>query len=135
MDRYSVELQFTKEFPIDVKGLCKWADFTLGLKMEQATDNWILFYKESALTSTEDENYKSDEHKQLHEYYDALIEVDEATALSLPSRLSGLEYRTWLDAKKAEIVAVTDYSTLSAEQKKLWMGLELTDEEKDSLGA
>lgn len=135
MDKYSVELEFTHEFDIDLKGLCEWADSTLNLKTEQYTEGWIIFSHEGELTEDETEEYKSDEHKQLKEYYDALTEEGEAAKLSQPSRLKGTALRDWQNSKKAEIASETDYSQLTEAQKKLWMGLELTDAEKDGLGA
>lgn len=65
----------------------------------------------------------------------SLTEEDEDVKLAMPSRLEGQELKEWEAAKKAEIAAVTNYSSLSEAQKKLWMGLPLTDEEKDGLGA
>jgi len=134
MDRYNVSIELRQDFPIDVKGLKKWAKDNLELEFEMGSDNFISFYKEGELAATEDENFKSDEHKQLKEHHDSLIEEDEATKLALPSRLEGQVARDWESAKKAEIAAVTDYSLLTESQKKLWMGLPLTDEEKDALG-
>ena len=133
--KYSVILEYTHDFEIDCKGLCKWAEENLSLKMEQYNDSWIAFYKESELTPDATGEYKSDEHKQLTEYYNSLIEADEEAKLALPSRLQGQAAKEWEDTKKAEIAQVTDYSTLTEAQKKLWMGLPLTDEEKDALGA
>lgn len=133
--KYEVSLEFTHDFEIDCKGLCKWAETTLGLKMEQRTDGWITFSKEGELTPTEDEKYKSDEHKQLTEYYNSLEEATEEISLAAPSRLEGKALLDWMTAKKAEIATETDFSLLTEAQKKLWMGLPLTDEEMDGLGA
>ena len=133
--KYEVSLEFTHDFEIDCKGLCKWAETTLGLKMSMKTDGWIIFSKEGELTPTEDEDYKSDEEKQLKEYYNSLEESTEEISLAAPSRLEGKALSDWMMAKKAEIAAITDYSTLTESQKKLWMGLPLTDEEMDGLGA
>lgn len=134
MYRYSVVLQFSHDFKVDIKGLIKWAEDNLSLKLEQYNDSWISFYKESELTEDVTGEYKSDEHKQLNEHYNSLIEETEAINLALPSRLTGEELRSWEQSKKAEIAAVTDFSLLSEVQKKLWMGLSLSDDEKDSLG-
>lgn len=131
----SVELEYTHDFKIDCEGLCKWAETTLGLKMEQRTDNWIIFYKEGPLTEDITGEYKSDEHKQLTEYYLSLTEAEEDIKLALPSRLQGQAKADWEAAKKTEIALVTDFSLLTEAQKKLWMGLPLTDDEKDGLGA
>lgn len=132
--KYGVTIEITHDFPVDCKGLCEYAK-TLGLEMEMMTDKWISFSKEGELTPTEDENFKSEEHKLLKEHVDSLTEEDEAVKLALPSRLEGESLIVWEKAKKEEIAAVTDFSTLTEAQKKLWMGLPLTDEEKDGLGA
>lgn len=133
--KYSVSLEYSHDFEVDCKGLCDWAKTNLDIDFEQSTDKWIVFTKEGALTPDGTGEYKSDEHKQLKEYYDSLTEAGEAVKLALPSRLQGQARRDWEAAKKAEIATVTDYSTLTEAQKKLWMGLDLTDAEKDGLGA
>ena len=132
--KYSVSLEYSHDFEIDCKGLCDWAKSTLDLDCQQHTGSWIIFSKDGELTPDGTGEYKSDEHKQLKEYYDALVEADEATQLALPSRLQGQARTDWEAAKKLEIAAITDYSTLTEAQKKLYMGLELTDAEKDGLG-
>ena len=132
--KYEVILEFTHDFKIDVKGLCEWANTTLGLTVEYSSDSWVVFSKEGELTATIDENFKSDEHKQLKEYYETLEEATEEMSLAAPSRLKGQALIDWKDAKKGEIALITDFSTLTESQKKLWMGLPLTDAEMDGLG-
>lgn len=129
----SVILNFTHNYEIDVKGLCNWADENLGLKTEMYNNQWISLYKEGDLTSTEQEGYKSQEQYDLEQYYLGLTEEGEQSKLLLPSRLEGEELQAWENTKKAEIAAITDFSALTEAQKKLWMGLPLTDEEKDGL--
>jgi len=134
MDKYNVTLNLTQEFEIDCEGLCKWASENLNLVMEMRTDTWISFYKEGDLTPTEEEGYKSQEHYDLEQHLLSLTEEGEAVKLALPCRLKGQDYQDWEAAKKAEIAAIADFSTLTEPQKKLWMGLPLTDAEKDGLG-
>lgn len=133
--KYSVILEYTHDFEIDVKSFIKWAEENLSLISEQRTDNWISFYKEGELTPPTDASFKSEEHKLIKEHYDSLTEEGEDVKLSLPSRLKDQAAVEWENTKKAEIALITDYSLLTTAQKKLWMGLPLTDEEKDSLGA
>lgn len=133
--KYAVHLHITHDFPVDIKGIIEWAETNLSLEAESWNSEVICFEKDGALTPTEDENFRSDEHKQLQEHHDTLTEEGEAAKLALPSRLKGDDLISWTQAKKAEIAAVTDYSTLTEAQKKLWMGLDLTDAEKDALGA
>lgn len=132
--KYSITLKLTHDFVIDTKGLIKWADENLSLKLEQYTDQWIAFYKEDSITPTEEEGYKSQEQFDIEEYYLSLTEEGEDIKLALPSRLEGKELKDWEDSKKTEIASITNFASLSAVQKKLWMGLQLTDEEKDELG-
>ena len=61
-----------------------------------------------------------------------LDETIEAAKRALPSRDADLA-KSLLDAEKEAIILITDFSTLTDLQKKIWMGLELTDEELDSL--
>ena len=132
--KYEVSLEFFHDFEIDLKGLCEWAKTNLDISMESNSEAWISFSKDSELTEDLTGLYKSDEHKQLKEYYEGLEESSEEIALAAPSRLKGIALNEWKDTKKAEIAAITDYSTLSESQKKLWMGLPLTDAEMDGLG-
>jgi len=117
--KYEVSLEYTHEFEIDCKGLCKWAETNLNLTMQMRTDSWIAFAKEGELTPTEDEDYKSDEHKQLIEYYNSLEESTEEMSLAAPSRLEGEALNAWILSKKGEIAQVTDFSTLTESQKKI----------------
>ena len=133
--KYSVSIELKRDFKVDIKGLIDWAKSNLSLDVEQYTDSWIQFNKEGSLTEDITGEYQSDEQKQLIEYYQSLVEVDEIVKLALPSRLVGSDLQAWEIAKKSEIAAITDFSALSDAQKKLWMGLPLTDAEKDSLGA
>lgn len=138
MKTYSVTLNMTHEYLVDMKGLIKWAKENMNLDPQQYNENWIIFEREEELTPINGEgmeNYKSQEHYDLEQHYLSLTEEGEEVKLTLPSRLQGQELQQWEAAKKAEIATITNYSSLSEAQKKLWMGLPLTDEEKDGLGA
>ena len=144
--KYSVSLELTHEFEIDIKGLIKWAKDNYDLDAVSWSEMSISFEKSTPLTPApletigegedqyEIQNFKYIEQKALREYYETLTEEAEAVKLALPSRLQGLDLDEWEAAKKAEIAAITDFSQLTDAQKKLWMGLALTDEEKDGLG-
>lgn len=134
MSKFSIELELTHDFEIDCMSFCEWAKDNLGLEKDVNVSGWLIFCKDGELTEDVTGEYSSDELKQLKEHYDSLTEGGEAAKLSLPSRLKGQDLADWKDSKKAEIAAITDFSSLSEAQKKLWMGLELTNEEKDGLG-
>jgi len=78
--KYEVSIEIKHDFPVDCKGLCKYAE-TLGLQMTMQTDKWISFSKEGELTPTESD-FKSEEHKLLKEYHDALTEEEREPFLS-----------------------------------------------------
>lgn len=132
--KYEVTLEFTHDFTIDLKGLCVWAETTLSLTMDSSSDSWAIFSKEGELAEDITGEYSSDEKKQLIEYYNLLEEATEEISLAAPSRLTGQELIDWKETKKGEIALITDFATLTEAQKKLWMGLPLTDAEMDGLG-
>lgn len=117
----------------------KWHEFNVDLKSVEtkmrneqpsylgnsAGANFVLYFEANSLTTQEQQDirlwWKQD-----------LTEAEEAIKRALPSRNVELA-KSLIKAEKEAILLIEDLSTLSVLQKKIWMGLDLSDEELDSL--
>ena len=121
----NIELEW-HDYSVDLKSLeAKMRDEYVSYVGNSAGQNLVLHFEVDSLTIQEQQDirlwWKQD-----------LVEAEEAAKRVLPSRDQELA-KSLLQAQKEAILEITDYSTLTVLQKKIWMGLELSDDELDSL--
>lgn len=116
----------------------EWEDFQIDLVSleKHLRDTYTSYVGNSADTILklyfEDDSLTDQEIQDIKDHWASLDEATEAAKRALPSR-SQESKEALLKAEKEAILLITDFSTLTELQKKIWMGLELTNDEIDSL--
>lgn len=114
------------EFDVDLKSLHEQmqADYASYIGAS-ASGSLVLHFEADSLTMNEQQDIKLWWKQELDE-------AEEAAKRALPSRNASIA-ASLIEAEKEAILQITDFSTLTELQKKIWMGLELSDDELDSL--
>lgn len=122
----SIELEWRK-FSVDLKSLEEKMRLDHGASYlgNSADSKLTLYFKDGSLTDNEIQNIKL-------WFKQTITKTEEDAKRALPSRNPQLA-ESLIAAEKAAILLITNFSTLTKLQKKIWMGLELTDSEIDSL--
>jgi hypothetical protein len=84
------------------------------------------------LEKSDDDSFKYVVEKDIRDGLDALIESEQEAKLALPSRKEGQDRVEYIQGKKEALVSKS-WDSMSDAEKKMAMGLELSDDELDSL--
>lgn len=121
----NIELEWNN-FKVDLKSLeVKLRAEHVSYIGNSAGQNLVLHFEADSLTIQEQQDIRL-------WWKQELVETEEAAKRALPSRNEDLA-KSLLQTQKETILQITDFSLLTQLQKKIWMGLELSDDELDSL--